>query len=76
MMVAYFGYEWLFLALFTVFGIPLVLLVLLWVLDRAGYMPKKHIPGKCDTCGYDLTGNVSGICPECGESLPGNTEEG
>ena len=69
MIFAYFGTEWTYLVLFTVFGIPLLLVILLWILQRTGFLPRRHRPGHCSKCDYDLTGNVSGRCPECGTKV-------
>ncbi|MCG8407456.1 MAG: hypothetical protein MI923_19830 [Phycisphaerales bacterium] len=66
MPLSWFGHEWLYIVLFTIVGIPILLLLLFWTLERLGYFPRKHPPGKCTHCGYDLTGNVGGRCPECG----------
>jgi len=57
------------LFLLTAFGIPLVVLAELWILDRVGFLPSGRRPGLCEKCDYDLTGNESGICPECGTPI-------
>ncbi len=67
--LAYFGAEWGYLCLLTVFGIPILLVVIFWTMERIGFLPQRHAAGACRNCGYNLTGNVSGRCPECGRSI-------
>ncbi len=62
----------LMLGLFTVFGVPLFLVVFLLILRRIGTLPMHYGLSQCEKCGYDLRGNTMGRCPECGEVISEN----
>lgn len=73
--IGFFPPSWSFAFIAMVLGVPLVLLLMLWVAVYVGFLPKpppKPLVGRCRMCGYDLSGNVSGVCSECGAETGGD----
>lgn len=70
-MIGFFPWSGWF-ALAIVLGVPLLMLLMLWIAVYVGFLPKpppKARAGLCRSCGYDLTGNRSRVCPECGGAV-------
>jgi len=71
--LACYGFEFGVLVGLTVLGIPAVLFGLFWVLDRAGFLPKRYPPGQCRDCGHALGTTAAATCPNCGSLNPPRT---